>query len=329
MIIFSGLWMYQEYSGVAYEEKNITSYTQLGNYTYSASVTKPNPLYPEGIRLGMGNPAYFFSVSPTVDISFVYSLEAAEFADLHVEAKNMVVASGKEGSGEEQKVFWKKEFLVGEPKSVQLKSGDVLISNFTLDVPQIQAKAKEVKDQLNYSSDPTIEIVTEVNYEGKINGENVRGEKSFTIPVNINPTYYQMPEELGFFEETHKNIRVQKVPSLSTIKFPLFLFLLSTVLLGALIPLKEMSKVDPTYIEKLGNENKNSLYKEFISKGKLPENIDSLIRVEISSLQELVDAAADMNARVIYDAESGIYFIIHSGVLYIFFENSKEKINVN
>jgi hypothetical protein len=327
MIIFSSLLVYHEYSGMAYEEKNITSYTQRGNYTYSASVTKPNPLYPEGTRLGMENPAYFLSVSPTADISFVYSLEATESADLQVEAKTIIVASGKEEYGEEQKVLWKKEFLVGEPESAQLKSGDVLTSNFTLDIPQIQAKTKEVQDQLNDSSDLVTEIVTEINYEGKINGENVKGEKSFTMPVSISPTYYQMPEEPGFVEETHKNIRVPKVPSLSMIKFPIFLFLLSTVLMGSLIPIRKMSKVDPTYIEKLERENKNSPFKEFISKGRLPEKVDSLIRVEISSLQELVDAAVDMNARVIYDAEAGIYFIIHGGVLYIFLENLKEEVS--
>ncbi len=325
MLVLSGFWLYQEYSGAAYEEKNITSCTQRANYTYSVPVTEPNPLYPEGTQLGMGQPAYFFSVSPTEDVSFIYRLEAADSADLSVEAKTVVVASGKEGYGEEQKIFWQKAFSVGDSKTAQLKSGDVLTSKFTLDVPQIQAKAKEVQDQLNYSSEPTIEIVTSVNYKGKINGEEVEGTKNFAIPVNISSTYYQMPEELGFIEDTYKNVRVQKIPSISTVKLPLFLFLLSIVLIGSLIPVKKMSKVDPEYIEKLENEGKKSSFKEFISEGKLPENSHSLLQVEISSLQDLVDAAADMNERVIHDMGAATYFIIHNGALYIFFDAPLEE----
>src|SRR5690606_1824586 len=146
-------------------------------------------------------------------------------------------------------------------------SGEVLTSNFTLDVPQIQSKAKEIQDQLNYSSDPTIEIVTSINYEGKINGKEITGTESFAIPVNISTTYYQMPEELGFVKNTYNNIWVQKPPSLSTVKLPLLLFLLSVVLLGAMIPVRKMSRVDPEYIERLEKEEKNSSFKEFISEG--------------------------------------------------------------
>jgi hypothetical protein len=320
MVILSGFWMFQEYSRVVYEEKNITAYTQRANYTYSAPVTEPNPLYPEGTQLGMGKPAYFFSVSPTADISFVYSLEAAESADISVEANTVILASCKGGYGEEQKIFWQKGFPLGDSKTAQLKSGEVLTSNFTLDVPQIQSKAKEIQDQLNYSSDPTIEIVTSINYEGKINGKEITGTESFAIPVNISSTYYQMPEEFGFVKNTYNNIWVQKPPSLSTVKLPLLLFLLSVVLLGAMIPVRKMSRVDPEYIERLEKEEKNSSFKEFISEGKLPENRKSLLQVEISSLQDLIDAAADMNERVIHDAGTGTYFTIHSGALYIFFD---------
>ncbi len=326
IMIFSGIWMFKIYSGSAYEEKNITSCTQLASYTYSATVTKPNPLYTEGTKLEMGKPAYFFAVSPAADISFVYRLQAAESSDLNVEADTLIVASGKEGYGKEQKIFWQKGFKVGEPKRAQLKNGDSLTTGFTLDVPQILEKAKDVQEQINYTSEPAIEIVTKVNYEGKINGENVKGEKSFTIPVNTTSTYYQMPENLEFSEDTYKTVSVLTPPSLSTLKVPLFFFVLSLILMVALIRMGKTSKVDPAYIEKLERESKKSSFKEFISEGKIPENRDSLLRVEISSLEGLVDAASDMNERVIHDTVSGEYFIIHNGALYIFFDApSKEK----
>lgn len=323
-MILSGLWMYEEYTRASYEEKNVTSYTQLGSYTYSAPVTKSNPLYPKGTRLEMGNPAYFFSVSPTADISFLYSIVAADSADLNVKAKTMIVAKCGEGSGEEQEIFWQKNFQVSDSITAKMKNGDSLTSHFTIDVPDIQLMVKEVQDQLNYSSSPTTEIVTIIQYEGKINEESVKGVKNFAIPVNISSTYYQMPENLSFSEDKYKSVMIKKSPSLSTIKFPLFLFLLSAVFEGVLIPFRKMNKVDPAYIEKLEKESKNSSFKEFISKGELPEDRKSFLQIKISSLKDLVDAAVDMNERVIHDAKSGGYFVIHNGILYIFFDTSSE-----
>ncbi|KKG93756.1 DUF5305 family protein [Methanosarcina mazei] len=323
--------MYKAYTEPLYEEKNVTSYTQRGSYTYSVFVTEPNSLYPKGTELEMGKPAYFFTISPTENISFEYSLEAAESADLRVEANTVIVASSREKSGEEQKIFWQKSYEIGEPKSAQLKSGDVLTSNFTLDVPVIHAKAKGVQDQLVYSPDsssssdssspdPVLQIVTTVSYTGKINGKDMTGAKEFIIPLNVSSNYYEMPKELEIIEEEHEIVRVEKTPSLSIIKFPLFLFLLSMVMLGAIIPVRRMSKVDPEYIERLEKERKSSSFKEFISEGKLPEERRSLLHVEISSLQGIVDAATDMNERVIHDTGSGTYFIIHNGALYIFYD---------
>ncbi|AKB39681.1 DUF5305 family protein [Methanosarcina mazei] len=330
IMVFSGFWMYKASTEPLYEEKNVTSYTQRGNYIYSASVTKPNSLYPVGTKLEMGKPAYFYSISPIEDVSFEYSLEAAESADLSVDAKTVIVVRSKKEYEEGQRIFWQKSYEIGESKSAQLKSGDVLTYNFTLDVPTIRAKAKGVQDQLIYSSDsssssdtgpdPVIQIVTTVNYKGEINGEDVTGTKDYIIPVHVSSNYYEMPHELGFIEEKHKIVRVEQTPSLSIIKFPLFLFLLSMVMLGAIIPVRRMSKVDPEYIERLEKERKSSSFKEFISEGKLPEERRSLLHVEISSLQGIVDAATDMNERVIHDTGSGTYFIIHNGALYIFYD---------
>jgi len=325
IMLFSGLWMYKEYTGGSYEEKQIPSYTQYANYTYTTAVTQPNPLYPQGTILEMGQPAYFFSVSPSQDISFKYRLEAADSAALTVGLKTTVVALGKEGSGEEEKIFWQKAFPIGNPKTVQLKSGEAVTSNFTLDVLEMQSKAKEIQSQLNYSSEPSIELITSVDYQGKINGKDVRATKNFAVPINISSTYYQMPENPGFSEDTYENITVQKSSSLLKVKFPLALFLLSTVLIGILLPLRKMGKVDPSHIEKLEREKKKSSFKDLISTGKFPEDTKSFMKIEINSLQELVDAAIDMNERVIHDPASGAYFAIHNNAFYIFFDSSQEK----
>ncbi|HWQ48366.1 MAG TPA: DUF5305 family protein [Methanosarcina sp.] len=342
MLILCGLWTY-EASKPVYEDKNevITSYTHHGSYTYTVPVTKANPLYAEGTTLKMGLPAYYFAISPTLDMSFTYSLEADDPSDIRGKLQTMVVATDKEepgtegnygdngseveGSGKEEKIFWQKVFPLKYKEGADTWTGTSVTRNFSLNVSEIHSIVKDVQNQLECSDDATIEIVNRVSYTGKVNGENVQGTKDFVIPLVISSSYYQVPEELEFSQDTNrtKKISVKSSPTLSTIKIPLLLFLLNLVFVGTIFLCVKTNKIEPDYIEKLEKERSREPFKEFVSSGKLPVDRNSLIKIEISSLQGLVDAAVDMNSRIIYDSEAGIYFMIHSGVLYIFFDTPK------
>lgn len=331
MLILCGLWTY-EASRAVYEDEDevVTFYTHLGSYTYTVPVTKANPLYANGTTLEMGMPAYYFAVSPTVDMSFTYSLEANNPSDIKGKLQTMVVATDKEGSDEEKKIFWQKGFPL-KYKDTDTWTGTSVTRNFSFNVSEIQSMVKDVQKQLECSEDATIEIVTRVNYTGKINGESVQGTKDFVMPLVISSSYYQIPEKLDFSQDTNvtKKISVKRVPPISTIRTPLFLFLLNLVFVGAILLCVVTNKIEPKYIEKLEKERSCEPFKEFVSKGKLPEDIDSFIKVEISSLQGLVDAAVDMNSRVIYDSKAGIYFMIHSGVLYTLSDTPEKKIRMD
>lgn len=355
MLILSGFWTYEALRPV-YEnqEENVSFYTHHGSYSYTAPVTKENPLYPIGTTLRMGMPAYFFIVSPTIDMSFTYRLETTYPADISGKLQTMIVAtakdesgtggsepqnletgggssielSGSNDSGNEERILWKKEFPLNSGESTYTWNGLSATKNFSLDVSQVKSMVKNVADQLNYTQDPTIQIVNRVSYTGKINGESVQGTKNFAIPLVIKESsYYQLPEKLDFRQDNNvtQYLSVKSDPPLSKIGIPLSLFLLSLVLMGTTLICMRMGKVEPEYIEKLEKEQKHSSFKEFVSRGKLPEDGNSLMKIEISSLQELVDTAADMNLRVIYDSEAGIYFMISNGVMYIFSEAAKEE----
>ncbi len=321
-MIFSGLWMFEAYTEPVYEVTEVPDsfYINSVTYNYTAPVTESNPLYPVGAELEMGKPAYFFAISPTLDMTFTYQVTSSSYANLSAESETMIVATAKGSAEGGQKVYWQKKFPLKHSGPVDMKNGDILSYDFSLDVPEAQAMVKSVQDQLKYSQNVIIEVVTYVSYEGKINGEDVSGVADFPIPLTISQSYYQLPEKLDFTEDidTYKTYRVKKDPSLSTIKLPLAFFLFNMVMLGILFPFRKMEKVDPAYIEKLEKEKKQAPFKDFVSKGKLPEDAESLMKVEIASLQDLTDAAVDINARVIHDEVRGAYFIIHGGTLYIY-----------
>jgi hypothetical protein len=355
MLILSGFWIYGASRPISEnKEENVSIYTHIGSYSYTVPVTKENPLYPVGTTLQMGMPAYFFVVSPTINMSFTYRLETTYPADVSGKLQTIVVATAKDssgtgGSGSEkletgggssidldqsndsgnaENIIWKKEFPLNSAENISTWSGSSVTKNFSLDVSQVKSMVKSVADQLNYTQDPTIEIVNRVSYTGKINGENVQGTKDFAIPLVIKETsYYQLPEKLDFRQDNNvtQYMSVKSDPSLSKFALPLSFFLLSLVLIGLTLTSVKMGRVEPEDIEKLEKGEKRSSFKDFISKGKFPENRNSLIKIEISSLQELVDTAADMNLRVIYDAEAETYFMISNGVIYIFLETSDKR----
>jgi hypothetical protein len=325
--ILSGFWIYEVSSPIYHEKEEVVPlYSQYGSYTYSVPITKENPLYEIGTRLEMGKPAYFLVASPTTDMSFTYRLEPANSGEISGKLETMIVATGKGMSEGEEKIFWQKEFPLKSEGGDTNWKGVIVTRKFSIDVPEVKSMVKNVQEQLNYSKDADIEIVNRVNYQGKINGENIYGTKDFAIPLLISSSYYQLPEKLDFIESTNitRKVSSKSYPPLSTIFVPLALCLLSLVLASAIFISTKTKKVEPESKEKPEKERKRSPFKEFISRGKLPNESNSLLKIEISSLQELIDVAVDMNSRVIFDEEANTYFILQSGAMYVFFDKFEE-----
>jgi hypothetical protein len=351
MLILSALWTFDA-SIPVYENKikNVSTYTHYGSYTYTVPITRENPLYPVGTTLKMGMPAYFFVASPTVDMSFTYCVESADSADIQGKLETFIVAtaidrsgskeSQKEESGTEsseankstdnEKIFWKKEFPLNEETGHATWNGPSVTKNFSLNVEEIRSMVKNLQKQLNESDSaaPKIEIVNRVTYTGKVYGRDAQITKDFSTPLEIKESsYFKLPGKMDLtqYTNTTESVRLEGKTSLPKIMLPLSLCLLSLVLLGTTLVCRKMGKVKPEIIEKLEKEEKRSSFKDFISRGKLPENRNSLLQIEISSLQELVDAASDMNSRVIYDEKAETYFIINNGVIYIFLDRLEEN----
>jgi len=330
LLIFSLIWTYMAYSEPVYrnEQVIVSSYTHSGNYGYAAPVTLKNPLYPTGTRLGMGEPAYFLAVSPTMDASFIYSLTATDSADLTVESKTLIIATSRGSVDGEKKIFWQKKYPLGNTASVRMQNGETLTHSFTLDIPEIQSMVKYVQDGLKYSQDTTIEVVTYVSYQGTINGKAASGVEQYPIPLTISSSYYQLPEKVDHTENTdaYETRRILVKPSLSTMAAPLLSSLFSIGLVIALgICRIRCDKLGPSRIRELEIEHERAQFAEWISSGTLPGDTGSFPEVDIASLKDLNDVAVDINSRVIHDADAGVYFIIHSGVLYSFRENVPEQ----
>ncbi len=327
MLLASLIFTYHAYTEPVYRTDQVisSSYTHSGNYKFTALVTEKNPLYPVGLNLEMGKPAYFFSVSPNMDVSFTYGLKPTDSADVDVVLKTMVVATAGGSADEGDKAFWQKKFPIKDSGSQKIIGGDLLTHRFIIDVPDVQSMVKSVQDQIKYSQDTEIELVTYVSYQGTVNGKTVTGTEQFPIPLTITSSYYQMPEKLDD-EKIIDTYETRKTPIDSPFlskALPLLSLLFSIALMSLLgICKKGCTIVDQSLLDKLEREHEidreHTQFNEWISNGVFPNDTTLLTKIEIESLQDIVDAAVDMNERVIHDADSGTYFVIHGGLLYYF-----------
>jgi Family of unknown function (DUF5305) len=337
MLAFSSYQMYQGYINPSFEEKNITvsSYTQYGTYSYSTIVSEPNPLYLTGTTLGMNESAYYFVASSIPNFSFVYRIDASDSANVTAIPKTIVIARSKNNDYENSKIMWQKEFpvtpisLTGSSTVKNEDSTNSFTYRFLFNAATIENAIENTQYGLNYpptwsstfdASAMTYEIKTLVNYNGTINGKQVENTTSFVLPMTMTKSYYELSKDVSTNVTDYNNetVSVQNPFTVETIKYPLASMLISIIAIIGIIYCRIAYDPDPVQMAKLEQDHVHAQFKEFISEGKLPENRSSLMALKIASLQELINAAIDMNERVIYDSSENIHFAIHNGVLYYF-----------
>src|ERR687887_514513 len=69
LLVVSGAWAMQAYAHVDREQVSTISHawTEDGAFSYSVPVQRASPMFANGTVLGMGEPAYFTSISPQFD----------------------------------------------------------------------------------------------------------------------------------------------------------------------------------------------------------------------------------------------------------------------
>lgn len=79
----------------------------------------------------------------------------------------------------------------------------------------------------------------------------------------------------------------------------------------------ERKRLDKTEIKERRKEKNLEKYREWISRGELPD-LDVEASIDIVSLRDLVDLAIDLDRRVIYDESKALFYVLHENILYIY-----------
>ncbi len=287
-------------------ESSIHHYSAIAHFGGSAKVVGDNPIWDVGDVVQL--PVYSYDLTPEYRGEFYFTTSPAGDIDITTETKVVYYYEVKDTP------VWEKTVLTLVNKS----RGEAKVS-FTVNMTEIKSKINQAQNAFGvYVGKSGAEIVETVTYSGNIRGRDVSETLTFRIPVKVESTYYsysELNESRDYFVRITETIPVQKPLTSKVIPGTVLLASLFVMVPSVAIRMRYRNAEDlERGIERSEKRHLLKKYRKWISFATLPEL--PYAKVELESLEDIVNAANDMMERVFYDRKKKVYFFVHDGVLY-------------
>lgn len=295
--------------------REVSSWGESSSFQYAVPVTRNSTHWPIGTVLPMGQPAYFRTISDTIQVEHAWLPTLPEGAR-GVAAGTMIVRV--EAQDRDGRPYWAIEHALDEATTDDIAAGLALAGVVDLDalVNEVAVLNKEAPfgdGTLNWSVEATIVYAL----EGAAGG--VRGESVDVLPILAADPRFSLPtaEELAW-ERPHAE--VESISSTAPAGWPGVLrSVRSLALLAAgasLLALLGYAAFAGARNE--GFEREYRRHREWVSvAGAIPDAArDPAGIVDVSTLEDLVHVAADARTRVLLDARTREFYALLPGVTY-------------
>ena len=318
-----GLWMgYTAFLSPATvsEEQTVSTWSKTATFTHSAEVTRRNPVYPVGTTL-RDRTAYFPLIAPELGGEHRFDYAASENAS--VDARTTVRLLTRSTDGEE--TYWQSSTLLGSNDATDLRPGDTLRTDYRFNLNESRRTIERIDETFGDSiGDPEVVVQATTRVTGTVNGRTV--DRTFTSSITLTPegdafVVDDPGRDRESFEQTRRVQRTQEYPMLWKLSTPVLL-IVGFGGAGLLAWLRRLDQLSLSHEER--TRVVRARYEEWISHADLPAALDypESKTVELHSLTDLVDVAADSNNRVLYDASQGRYAILDDERCYVYDEDT-------
>lgn len=300
------------------DQRTVATWTEQATLTHAAEVREPNPVFPEGETLS-DQPVYFTSLSPVVEGSYVYSYDASESGTVDVEMD----ARLRIRSVDDDTTLWETTEQLETVETEQIAPGETTELAVAVDVTEAVAEANRIEDGLGATVGTTeIEVAFEATAAGVVNGESVANVHRGSLSLEPGGETYGVTADDDVLE-THETVETVE----SDREYGLLRSYGSLVVLGgALLGLVGFAgatytgRISPSPAERaaLDQYRQRREFDDWISTGQVPAHERAGTRIELDSLEDLVDTAIDMDRRVIEDRETGSFLILDDGRYYCY-----------
>jgi hypothetical protein len=294
--------------------ESVDPWTERASFEYSVPVTRNSTHWPIGTRLPMGEPAYFRTISDSIDVTFGWTADLPEGARGVAAASLAVQVRAQDVEG---RPYWSVEHPLDDAVADDARGGVSLAGTIDLDalVQEVDALTDELppgEGVTNWS------VRAKVVYAVEIAGRRDQQEVEYAIPIGANdPRFFlPKPEELAW-SSTHAEERTivsaTHAGTAGVLRSGSSLMLLAggaiAIVLGALLaPGGAGGAFEREYRK----------YQDWVSvAGAIPDSArNGAPLVDVGTLEDLVHVASDARTRVLLDSGTREFYALLPGVTY-------------
>jgi hypothetical protein len=324
LVLGGGYLTYDTYAdpGFQVEQRPGEGATYVRSISHRATVQQPNPVFDQGETL-VDRSAYFTRLTPRVNGTFSFTYSASQDGDLatdvRLELRLRSVGEGGEGQGTFE--YWSVTRQLDAVERESLAPDEELEVTFSRNVSALFNESARIDERVGGTpGTKLVRIVAIVEADGEVNGRDVAWTREYPVEFVDEDSIYRVetPGRVTNATNTTRTVRVQNTfGPLREGGAPL-LALLGVVGLGALgfaryrgaLALTDAERAYRTY------ERSRSEFDDWITTARIdPETFDGE-RIDVGTLDGLVDVAIDSDRRVLEDAATGACYCRIDGLVY-------------
>lgn len=292
------------------EQRTVSSWEESTSLTHQATVQRSNPVFDRGETLS-DREVYFTRLSPEFTGTHAYAFQANESERLDVELDAML---RYRAVGEGNQTYWQHTTPLNERRYEALEPGETATISASINVSEAATELDRIRSEIGSNTGRAeIAIVYTARVAGSVDGRTVA--ETHRTQLGVEPsgsTYAVVPSGTGRSPHV-TTTEVETEGSYGPLRaYGPFVVLLGSILGAAgLWTLKRREKLSPTAEEltALERHRERSEFGDWISRARVPGHALEGTRIDVESLEDLVDIAIDSNERVIEDPSRELFFV--------------------
>ncbi|ASJ01385.1 DUF5305 family protein [Thermococcus gorgonarius] len=295
-------------------------YSWMGQVNGKGIVGESNPLWPEGSLVSL--PIYPVDVFPESRLEFSFNVSGR---NVHLQFNRTLKVV--------YYIAYDKDRIFEATYATLSKSGSGsgFSDSITLNVTDLYRQLEAASSYLRLPKESAgVDVIGEVSYSGTVDGipvkgnQKLRGEITFPYQGFYSIKGDSQNSTMTTSKKVPYTVRVNQKKRTAYKTLALVSAVGGVLSLGLWFGNRKM-EIPEEFLEHIEQERK---YRKWISRGRL-ENFVPYIKIRADTLEDLVNAAIDMNERVIYDESSGVYFFVKEGIMYYYPEPEGLRKNQN
>ena len=320
--LFGG-WMafsaYAEEPSAETDERTVEAWSTTGGFHHSAEVQQPNAVFDVGEQLSH-EPIYYTRIAPELEGEFTHSYSADSgdvTVDVTLERQTRAV---DDDDGE----YWSTSEQLNSTTAEGVEPGDERTAPFAVDVPAMVNETERIEASLGDTpGDVETVVVAHVTMDGTIDGEQVQRSDRYELLIEPDGDTYSVDAPLSDRQMVERTEEVES-PVTASATGPIWgaaLLFVSITALGAIAIGKSNGMLAPSEaeLEQYRVDTEREAFDDWISTGSIPDDVSERTRVEVDTLEDLVDVAVDHDRRVIEERDAdGVYYVVEEDLLYVY-----------